>query len=59
MAIFMTSSLMGLVGFRADWDRYIPENIPRRSLRLAARRLDPIVVRPKFDHLAPNLGAAG
>src|ERR1700735_2839610 len=28
----------GAGGFRADWDRYIPKNIPRRGLRPAGRR---------------------
>jgi hypothetical protein len=60
MAIFMTSSRVGVDGIRADWDRYIPKNIPRRGLRPAGRRgLDLMAMSRKFGDLAVNLRAVG
>jgi hypothetical protein len=59
MAIFMTSSLMGLVGFEL-----IGIAISRRIYRGAAcvqrsgGGLDAMVVSRKFGDLAPNLWAA-
>jgi hypothetical protein len=59
MAIFMTSSLMELVGLEL-----IGIAISRRIYRGAAcvqrgGRLDPMVVSRKFGDLAVNLGAVG
>jgi hypothetical protein len=60
MAIFMTSSLMGLVGLEL-----IGIAISRRIYRGAAcvqrggGRLDPMAMRRKFGDLAVNLGAVG